>query len=163
MEKLPVDPGQQQMPPGGETAGQDTPEEQAEFQRGVEALSRALYDDDKVSDSILAMFVKDDPVGSTAKAVISLVTELDKKLDLDETVISSIGVLAADRYMDLIKESGAYEYPEIQAQQVVMTVHEGLMAAYGGASDEEIQQATAGMGEQELGALQAEHGRVLNG
>ena len=57
----------------------ESPEEIAEFQRGVEALTRALYEDKGVSDGVLGMFDPEQAVGSAAKAIITLVTEIDKK------------------------------------------------------------------------------------
>lgn len=133
-----------------------TDEEEAELQRGLQGVSRAIYESDETSDALLSMVEPGGPegvVGGASRAVIQLVTELDKKLDLDKAVLAQLGARAADRFIELVEAEKGIDVSDQEARQIVMTVEEGLLQAYG--MDEEASgRMVNGMSDAEYQGLQ---------
>lgn len=148
---------EQQEPGGGES---DT----AEVERGIASVGKALYQDEGMSEKILAMVSDEEKVGSTAKAAIMLVTEMDKKIDLDEDAIAPVTVFAADRLMELVEADGrnGIEYSEMEAKQVIMTTMEGILTAYGSTPEDQAELA-AQVGPEETQQYQKTYEETLNG
>lgn len=125
-------PNQGEVPPkkGGTQQGGPATEE---VMRGIQAVSKALYQDQAMSDKIIASVSEQEKVGSTAKAAIMLVTQMDKQLDLAERAIAAVTVFTADRLMELVEADARnkIEYSELEAKQVIMTTMEGILKAYG--------------------------------
>lgn len=132
----------------------------AEVERGIAAVGKALYQDSAMSDKILAMVSPEEKIGSTAKAVIMLITQMDKQLDLAERAIAAVTVFAADRLMELVEADASIgiQYSEAETKQVVMTTIEGILEAYG-VTPERSQQVAQQVGPektQEYGKLYQE-------
>lgn len=146
-----------------DVSGDDQGSEE-EVMRGIEGISNAIYGDADMSDKILAMVDGEEKVGSTAKAVIMLVTEMDKKIDLDEEAIAAVSVFAADRLMELVEADARkdLEYSDMEAKQVIMTTMEGIFTAYG-VTPERGAQVAEQVGPEQTAASQKIYEETLNG
>jgi len=140
-------PEPQEQPPGD---GGDPDIE--EFKRGAAAIGEALYNNKNVSDSILQGIDPNDKAGSTARQTITLVTQIDNKLNLELSAIFSVAAWAFGEMVELSSAMHKIEYSEKEQQDGVMAVFEGLIQSYeidpqefanftGGASDSDQQQA----------------------
>lgn len=101
-----------------------------EVQRGMDGIKTALYKDRKVSDSFLAMIKPDKKVDSMVRASILLVTELDKKLDLDEEVLAAMTLMAAGELMELAEAGLDMTFSEQEQKQIVGAAFEGILQVY---------------------------------
>ena len=123
------------MAPGAEEpnvgpTGEVSPQEQEEFERVMAELSDTLYSNEKTSEALVGMIDTEDKVGSTVKAVLSLVTSMDDKINMDEGVIYQVTMEAADRLIDLAESAGK-EFNEKEIEQIALASWEGMMTAYG--------------------------------
>lgn len=135
LEQAATDPGATQ-PPGNEPqpsqTGDDLDDEGmiAEAQRGLDGIKTALYKDRNVSDQFLSMIKPDKKEDSVTRAAILLVTELDKKMDLDETVLAPMTAMAAGELMELSEAGHGIVFSEDEQRRVVMAAFEGILQAY---------------------------------
>lgn len=153
--------GAQPLP--GDDVGEDVSIED-EAARGIQAVGKALYEDNEMSDKLLAMIDEKEKVGSTAQAAIMVVTEMDKQMDVAEPAIASIAVFAADRIMELAEADArqGVKYSDMEAKQVMMTTMEGILMAYG-VTPERQAEASSDLSEAERGEHQATYEDTLNG
>tara|TARA_R110000803_G_scaffold47081_2_gene98486 strand:- start:120 stop:677 length:558 start_codon:yes stop_codon:yes gene_type:complete len=115
-----------------------------EVSKGVQAVSRVLYEEEGVSDQILKMVNDKEKVGSAAKATVMLVTQVDKQIDLMEEAIAAVTAFAVDRLLELVDADARskIEYSDDEAKQVMMTTMELILTSYGVTPEES--QATHG-------------------
>lgn len=144
--------------------GDPDSEVQAEFERGMQGVSRAIYEEEALSDQIIGMINEQEKIGSIAKAVITVITQVDKQLDIAEPVLAPMAVFTADRLMELAETAiPGMQYSEKEQQQIVMTVTELLLATYG-VSPERAAQAGEGMSPEEMASNHQEfYGGEQNG
>ena len=114
----------------GEEEANTNPQEQEEFERAMEELSNTLYTDDATSESLVSMIQPDNKVDTTTKAIITLITSMDDKINIDETVFYRLTQETADRVIDLAEAAGT-EFSEREIEQIAVASWEGIMAAYG--------------------------------
>jgi hypothetical protein len=119
-------------------------DEQAEYERGVAALGRVLYENDKTSSAIVSQLTPKERVGSIAKASMLTMTQLDEKLDFDETVIPELTKETVDRIIDLYENKYDEELSEQDAQAALGATWEGLMEVFG-IDEDSYGELTAGM------------------
>ena len=119
--------------------GEVGPEEQEEFERAMAELSDTLYTNEKTSKALVEMIDPEDKVGSTVKAVLSLVTSMDDKINMDEGIIYNITMEAADRLIDLAESAGK-EFNEKETEQVALAAWEGMMTAYDDEAEGNLQE-----------------------
>lgn len=103
----------------------------AEAKRAIDGIKTALYKDKKVSDQFLKVIDPKKKTDSMTRAVILLVTELDKKLDLDSEVLPAMTAMAAGELMELAEAGHGITFSEIEQKQIVMAAFEGVLQAYG--------------------------------
>ena len=83
-----------------------TGQEQQEYERALDELSEVLYKNEQASDALLGMIQKGDKVETTIKAVVTLITQMDEKIDIHESVFAELTKEAADRLIDLSEAQG---------------------------------------------------------
>lgn len=142
---------------GGEEA---TPEEQAEYERAMAGLYDALYKNQKSSQAVLDMVQPSDKIGSTAKAVVLLVQQLDKKLQLDEVVIPQIAQDAAERVVELAEKGKDMEFSEEELQNLIGAVMEGVMQVFG-VSPQDAQDFMSSMPQEETAKVKQEYDQMI--
>lgn len=120
-----VPPEQQGKPSGDEST------DMAEIERGLQAITKALYTDEAASNAFAQALNPQDPVGSVTKASIQLVTQIDNQLNLSERSIAPLAVIGCGELMELGEAAHGMQMDESQQQQAVMATWEGVLAAYG--------------------------------
>lgn len=133
-----------------------TPEEQAEYERAVTALHTVLYENEGTSQGIVDMLQPEDKVGSTAKAAILVIQQLDEKLDMGETVIPEITLDVADRIIELAERGKGMEFSEKETQAVVGATWEGVMELFG-VDESSYEELTQGMSDEEISGYEKEY------
>ncbi len=110
-----------------------TEEEQQEYKRALEALSTVLYSNEKSHSTIVRGLssTQQDKVEPVAKMGILLIKQLDDKIDLDESVVAQITQDTTERLIEMAEARYGVEYSEVEAQQALGTMWEGVMASFG--------------------------------
>lgn len=159
----PVDPAapavKGEMPVSEEQA---SPEEQAEYERAMKALSRVLYANNKTAKAIVDQIDPNDKVGSTTKASLLLLQQLDQKIQMDQVVIPEITREATSRVMELAETRYGMEYGGREAQVILGSVWEGVLQMFG-ADPQEMQGAVDQLGPEGMQSLAKQHEAFLNG
>lgn len=141
---------------------QATPEEQKEYERAMNALVKVLYSNDKTADAVVDQVQIEDRVGSTSKALILLIQQLDEKIDMDESVVAQITQEATARLMELVETRHGIQYGDRETQVIMGAVWEGVQEMFG-VDEAGIQGLVSGMSEQGLAQLKQQHEGFLNG
>lgn len=148
----------------GGSMEQATAAEQKDYERAMRALTKILYLDDKTSSDIADMLTPEDKIGSIVKASILLVSQLDDKIDMTETIIPQITLEVVAR----VSEMGEAQYEdemmltEKEAQAALGATWEGIMEIYG-VDAEGVQAAEAGIDDSTKAALKQQWEGALNG
>lgn len=138
-----------------------TPEEQAEYERAVGALSKVLYENDQTSSAIVRQLVPEERIGSVAKASMLIIQQLDDKFDFDETVIPELTQETVDRVIDLFENSKLDdEFTEQEAQAALGATWEGVMEMYG-IDEDQYAEMTAGMSQEDFKGFENEYKQYL--
>lgn len=137
-----------------------TPEEQAEHDRAIQALSIVLYKDERTSNAVVQQLSPKDKIGSVAKAAMMTVSQLDEQFDFDEVVIPELTLETVDRIVELYETVHGDEFSEKEAQAAVGAAWEGVMNAYG-IEEADYAELTAGMSDEEFGQHEANYKQFL--
>ncbi len=144
-------------------AGDDSeasPEEQASYEKAMRAVQTVLYDNDQTSDSIARMLQPEQKIDSTVQATLLTISEIDKKIDMDEGVIAQVAMDTTDMIIDLGEQGKGIQYSEQEAQAVWGSVWEGTMEMYG-IDEEEYADFTEGMSDKEVSAQESQYKQFL--
>jgi hypothetical protein len=139
-----------------------TAEEEEELVRAREALERILYDSDELSNSLMGQIDPEDKIGSTTKATVLLIGQIDDKIDLDEAVIAPFTMEAVDRLTELAEAKHGFEYSERELQATLGATWEGVMSMFG-VDQNEYDRFVSGIGEGEMSQLKTQHEGFLRG
>ena len=160
-----VDPGaaavEGHMPPGMNEE-QATPEEQAEYERAMKALAKVLYANDKIANSIVDQIQEQDRVGSTTKVSILLVQQLDKKLQMDESIVAQMSQEVVSRIMELAEARHQFNYGDREGQVIMGAVWEGVQQMFG-MEPQDAEALMAGIGGEGIADLKQQHEAFYNG
>jgi hypothetical protein len=160
-----VDPGaaavEGHMPPGMNEE-QATPEEQAEYERAMRALAQVLYANDNVANSIVDQIQVEDRVGSTTKVSILLIQQLDKKLQMDESIVAQMSQEVVERIMELAEARHNFEYGDREGQVIMGSVWEGVQQMFG-MERGDAEALMAGIGGEGIADLKQQHEAFYNG
>jgi hypothetical protein len=155
---------QEQQRPGASMAmGEDqeaSPEEQAEYERAVEALGKVLYEDDRTSAGIVKQLSPQEKVGSVAKASALVVQQLDMKFDFDEVIIPQLTEETVDRVIDLYENVHGEEFGEQEVQGALGATWEAVMQMYG-IDEEGYADFTQGMSEEDFRGYEKQYKQFL--
>lgn len=141
---------------------QATPEEQAEYERAMLALTKVLYANEQTSKAIVDQINPEDKVDTTSKAAMLVINQLDQKVDLDEIVVAQITQESVARIIELAETRYNTEYDDREQQAILGTVWEGVQTMFG-VEPEDTQQAAATVGADNMGALKQTYEAALNG
>jgi hypothetical protein len=101
-----------------------------ELARGANALSTALYSNEKTSAAVLKVVNEQDKIGTTAKAAVLAVTQTAEKAGIAPRVIPSLAALAVDEVISMASATGI-EYSEDDSKKILMSAMEMTLSAYG--------------------------------
>jgi hypothetical protein len=152
-----VRPGQG-MASGPETEA--TPEEQQDYERATQVLSKVLYEDERTSEAVLKQLQPQEKIGSVAKTSMMVIKQIDEKIDLDEVIIPQFTQDVVDRVVDLYENAHGDEFSEQETQAVLGSAWEGVMEMFG-VDEESYAELTAGMSQEEFGSYEQQYKQFL--
>jgi hypothetical protein len=141
---------------------QASPGEQAEYERAMKALAMVLYQNDKLANAMVDQIIPDDKVGSTTKASLLLIQQLDEKLQMDEVVIPQMSVEVVERLSELAEARHNMQYGDRELQVIMGSVWEGVQTMFG-MEEQEAQALIAGIGGEGVADLAQQHEAFYNG
>lgn len=139
---------------------QASPEEQAEYERAMEAVTTVLYKNQGTSESINDMLQPQDKIGSVVQATIMTLHQIDKQLDLDESVIPQVMSDIADLVMDMGEQTKGMTFSEKEAQAVLGSVWEATMDMYG-VDEDAYHNLTSGLSDKQIGGYEKQYQDML--
>lgn len=113
-----------------EEAPNVSPQEQAEYERVIGALSKVLYGDNKSHSAIMKQINPKDPFNSITMLAVRVITALDERLDIMETVILGLVPEVVDRLIELAEKSGRVQVSDRDAARIAAATQEQLMQEY---------------------------------
>lgn len=149
----------------GGAAGEDSeasPEEQAEYERVLGALNEVLYKNEGTSQAIVDQLQPQDKIGSTVKAGVLLIKQLDEQVDIDEVVLAQVTQDVADRMIDLGEQVKDMQFSEQETQAVLGATWEGVMEIFG-VDAEAYEELTQGMSEQDVQGYEKQYKGFVGG
>ncbi|MHC4239318.1 MAG: hypothetical protein ACYSUC_06125 [Planctomycetota bacterium] len=141
---------------------QASPEEQAEYERGMKALSRVLYSSDEGAQSVVDQIDPNDKISTTTKANILLIQQLDQKIQMNEVIIPQMTQEVTSRVIELAEARYGIEYGGRETQVILGSTWEGVQEIFGG-DPQELQSTVDQIGPEGLAGLQKQHEAFLNG
>jgi hypothetical protein len=155
-----LDGGENDMYPWEKAASNES---QKEYENAMQAMSTVIYDNDDTFKNLMGMIQNDDPVAGLIKAASTVVTEVDKQVDIPEGVIPALPAQAFDMLHELAVQQGAME--ELSDQQVktgTSAAQQMVMQAYG-MDTEDFNMLTQGLTEKDVGTLQGIYKEATEG
>ncbi len=149
------------MPPGMNEV-EATPGQQAEYERAMKALAQVLYQNDKMASAMVDQIVPDDKIGSTTKASLMLIQQMDEKLQMDESVVAQFSVEVVERLTELAEARHNMQYGDRELQVIMGAVWEGVQAMFG-MEQQEAEALIAGIGGEGIADLKQQHEAFYNG
>lgn len=143
-------PAQQQAaPPGGpqqppqeqvtneaqEEGDAATPEEQKAYESALGACSKIIHGDDKSHQAVMGMLDEREKIGSLAKASVMLVTQVDAKINMPETILAGVLAQVVDWMLELATVGKKMQFSEKEEEQVLATATDLLLETYGADED----------------------------
>jgi len=108
-----------------------TPEENQELERAFGAVSEALFGNDKSHKAMVNKMDPQDKVGSAASVSTLLITEVDKKINIDEGVIAGLVPPTVDAVIETFEKARQVEFSDTETTQALATTMEAVLATYG--------------------------------
>lgn len=139
-----------------------TPEEQQSYDESLEAVHRVLYEDEERSAAIVQMLDPADKIGSVTKTALSLIQQIDEKVDMDEGVVAEISVDLTDRLIELGENTHGMVFSEKETQAVAGATWEGVMEIFG-LDAQGVKDMTAGMSPEEIDGLEKQYKGFVEG
>ena len=149
------------MPPGMNEV-EATPGQQAEYERAMRALAQVLYQNDKMAAAMVDQIIPDDKVGSTTKASLMLIQQLDEKLQMDESVVAQFSVEVVERLTELAEARHNIQYGDRELQVIMGSVWEGVQQMFG-MEQQDAEALIAGIGGEGVSDLKQQHEAFYNG
>jgi hypothetical protein len=107
-----------------------TEEEQADYNRAIQAVSKILYADDKMHQSIVGKINPKDYFNSLTQLVLLIITQVDKKIDIMDSVILGLVPEVTDRVVEIAEKVGRSTIPDKQVMRIATASQEALMSKY---------------------------------
>ena len=140
---------------------QGTPEEQQEYERAMRALAKVLYSNDTTANAIVDQITPNDLVSSTAKVGMLFIKELDRKINMDESVVASVTQETVERVAELAEARHGVEYKASDMEKILGATWEGVQTMFGNEDTEGYAQTVRSMAPEHLQALQTQHDSIL--
>jgi hypothetical protein len=141
---------------------QATPEEQEQYEQVLAAISKALYSDDKTFEGFEQMLQGDDPVDSLVRATTTLISEVDKKIQIPEVVIPQLPMRVFDMLLEVGTKAGFFELTDEEIRLGAGAAQDTVNRVYG-ISAENFEGMTADLNEQDVEQLSSYYDEVTNG
>lgn len=121
--------------PEGEPA---SPEDEAELKRALGAFAAAVYKDDNTFNSIVQKLKNPDipPINKLSDTTISLVTQIDKKINIDEGVVLPFTATVYDKIYEIAQTAKAFTLPDDLMKKGLMVTLQLTIQAYGVSPEE---------------------------
>jgi len=140
-----------------------TEEEQAAFEAAVDEASDIVYTNEQSHQGILKMIANAaSPSEGYIQSVLTIVTELDKKLDLPVGVLPGLSIEVFNMIDDIATASGAAELTDEEAQLAQAGVQDGLDKAYG-LEEQEMEGISESLSDKDVQQLKSIYERATNG
>lgn len=163
-QQRPTQPTAAKKPAGGAGVPEEpaTPEEQQEFDRVMQAVATVLYSNEETSNAIVDQILPDDKVGSTAKASMLFIKQLDEKVGMDEIVVAEVTQESVTRIMELAEARHSFEYTPQEAEQILGATWEGVSSMFG-VDESQLNELVNKVGADSLPAYKEQYEAALNG
>jgi hypothetical protein len=148
--------------PGNIKEERASPEEQKEYERAMQALSKLLYSSDEIANSIVDQVDPNDKVSSTSKVSMLVISQLDQKINMDESVVASVSQETVERISELAEARHQIQYGERELQVIMGSVWEGVQGIFG-MEQQDAEVLMAGVGGDGLADLKGQYEGFLNG
>jgi len=158
--KPPVDLGEEDMY-GWESAASG--EEQEEYENAMEAMSKVIYEDDGTFEGLMGMIENDDPVSGLIKASATVVTEVDKKIDIPEAVIPALPRAAFGMIYEAAVQGGSMEELSEQDELTAIAATQDMVMQAYGMGTEDFQNMTNDLSESNVGELEGLYNQAVQG
>lgn len=143
---------------GGAAAGEEaaSPEEEEAYKSALGALHTVLYSNEGTSQAVVDMLQPEDKIGSTVKAGVMLIQQLDEKIDMEESIIAQITMDTADRLIEMGERAKGMEFSEKESQAVMGATWEGVMEIFG-VDEGSYEELTQGLSEKDVAGYTQEY------
>ena len=148
--------------PEGISEERASPEEQKEYERAMQALSKVLYGNDETANAIVDQIDPNDKISSTVKVSVLLMNQLDQKIQMDVAVVAEVSVEAVERISELAEARHDMKYGDRELQVIMGSVWEGVQEMFG-MEQQDAEALMAGIGGDNLAQLKGQHEGFLNG
>ena len=139
---------------------QGTPEEQQEYERAMRAVVRVLYGSDETARGIVDQIDPNDIVGSTAKVSMIFIKELDRKINMHESVVASVTEEAVTRIAELAEARHRVEYKGTDMEKILGATWEAVQSMFG-SDPQQYSQIVQSLPPETLQAVKQQHDRIL--
>jgi len=148
----PVDPYLQQA----------APEQQQEYERAIRGMAKVLYGNDNTANAIVDQIKPDSLVSDTAKVSMLFIKELDRKINMDESVIAEVTRESVERIAELAEARHGVQYQPTDMEKVLGATWEGVQSMFGNEDVQGFTQTVQGMAPQDLQALKQQQESILS-
>lgn len=139
-----------------------SPEEQQQYENALAAISEALYENDQTFEGIEKMLQSGDPIDAITRAGVTLITEVDKQINMPEAVLFAVVPDVFDMLVEIGTRAGFFEMDDEQMKLGLATFQETLLRAYG-VSQEDYMAISQQFNEQQANELAGLYQEVTNG
>ena len=135
-------------------------QEQQEYERAMRAVVRVLYGNDETARGIVDQIDPNDVVSSTSKVGMLFVKELDRKINMHESVVAEITQEAVTRIAELAEARHGVTYKQQDMEKIIGATWEGVQSMFGG-DPEQFTQSVRSMPQETLQAIKTQHEQIL--
>ena len=129
----------------------------------MRAVVRVLYGNDETARGIVDQIDPNDIVSTTSKVGMLFVKELDRKINMHESVIASITQEAVTRIAELAEARHGVEYQQTDMEKIIGATWEGVQMMYDPSGDaQNFTQTVESLPPETLSALKQQHESILS-
>lgn len=146
MQPAPTEPQDDEEFEGAEEA---SPEDEEEMGRAQGALGKILYENEAGFNAVVKKLSNENvpAINRLSDTTVFLLTEIDKKINIDEGVILPFAAVVYDAVYEIAVTAKAFELPDDAVQKGLMVTLQVVLQAYG-VSEEELNDYLESIGEQ---------------
>lgn len=137
------------------------PREQQEYERAMRALAKVLYGNDASANSIVDQINPKNYVSDTAKVSMMFIKELDRAINMDESVIASVTQEAVERIAELAEARHQIEYKRTDLEQILGATWEGVQSMFGNEDTQGFTDRVGAIQPEDMEALKAQNESIL--
>ena len=141
---------------------QADPQQQQEYERAIRAMAKVLYANDKTANAIVDQITPNDLVGSTSKVAMLFIKELDRKVNMDESVIATVTQETVERIAELAEARHSVSYQPTDIEKILGATWEGVQSMFGNEDVEGYTQTVQGMRPEDLATIKSQHEAILS-